>query len=98
MDQSAYLNTVLGKYGGTFDIEKDRVIDGRQYAALVGKGLRAHLFPYGGLPYAPASRGADEERDGLHGADAGPKRGEVPGKGSYVYLSDLCHPVPEGSG
>ena len=33
MDQSAYLNTVLGKYGGTFDIEKDRVIDGRQYAA-----------------------------------------------------------------
>ncbi len=33
MDQSAYLNTVLAKYAGTFDIEKDRETDGRKYAA-----------------------------------------------------------------
>lgn len=33
MDQSSYLNIVLAKYAGTFDIEKSRVMDGREYAA-----------------------------------------------------------------
>lgn len=33
MDQSAYLNTVLAKYAGAFDIYKDRTINGRQYDA-----------------------------------------------------------------
>lgn len=33
MDQATYLNIILAKYAGTFDIEKNRVIDGREYAA-----------------------------------------------------------------
>ena len=33
MDQASYLNIILAKYAGTFDIEKNRVIDGREYTA-----------------------------------------------------------------
>lgn len=32
MDQAAYLNTILAKYAGTFDITKDCEMDGRKYA------------------------------------------------------------------